>query len=156
MDVPGYLPRTAQEYGGIIRHGAKILHVFAEATVPMITIITRKGYRGAFDVMTSRHIGADLVYAWLTAEIAVMGPDGVVNIIFRREIERPKEKEKKRGQLVKEHHNKFANPYVAAGLGYVDKVICPRETRPLICKGLDMLENTRQRRPLKKHGNIPL
>jgi len=156
MDVPGYLPGTAQEYGGIIRHGAKILYAFAEATVPMITIITRKGYGGAFDVMASRHIGADLVYAWPTAEIAVMGPDGAINIIFRKEIARAKDKEKKRAQLVKEYRDKFANPYVAAGLGYVDKVIFPRETRSLICKGLDMLESKRQGRPPKKHGNIPL
>ncbi|NHI89178.1 MAG: methylmalonyl-CoA carboxyltransferase [Candidatus Thorarchaeota archaeon] len=156
MDVPGYLPGTAQEYGGIIRHGAKILYAFAEATVPMITIITRKGYGGAFDVMASRHIGADLVYAWPTAEIAVMGPDGAINIIFRKEIARAKDKEKKRAQLVKEYRGKFANPYVAAGLGYVDKVIFPRETRSLICKGLDMLESKRQNRPPKKHGNIPL
>ena len=156
MDVPGYLPGTAQEYGGIIRHGAKILYAFAEATVPMITIITRKGYGGAFDVMASRHIGADLVYAWPTAEIAVMGPDGAINIIFRKEIARAKDKEKKRAQLVKEYRDKFANPYVAAGLGYVDKVIFPRETRSLICKGLDMLESKRQNRPPKKHGNIPL
>ena len=156
MDVPGYLPGTAQEYGGIIRHGAKILYAFAEATVPMITIITRKGYGGAFDVMASRHIGADLVYAWPTAEIAVMGPDGAINIIFRKEIEAAKNKEKKRAQLVKEYRGKFANPYVAAGLGYVDKVIFPRETRSLICKGLDMLESKRQNRPPKKHGNIPL
>ena len=156
MDVPGYLPGTAQEYGGIIRHGAKILYAFAEATVPMITIITRKGYGGAFDVMASRHIGADLVYAWPTAEIAVMGPDGAINIIFRKEIARAKDKEKKRAQLVKEYRDKFANPYVAAGLGYVDKVIFPRETRLLICKGLDMLESKRQNRPPKKHGNIPL
>jgi acetyl-CoA carboxylase carboxyltransferase component len=156
MDVPGYLPGTAQEYGGIIRHGAKILYAFAEATVPMITIITRKGYGGAFDVMASRHIGADLVYAWPTAEIAVMGPDGAINIIFRKEIKRAKDKAKKRAQLVKEYRDKFANPYVAAGLGYVDKVIFPRETRSLICKGLDMLESKRQSRPPKKHGNIPL
>jgi len=156
MDVPGYLPGTAQEYGGIIRHGAKILYAFAEATVPMITIITRKGYGGAFDVMASRHIGADLVYARPTAEIAVMGPDGAINIIFRKEIAKAKDKEKKRAQLVKEYRDKFANPYVAAGLGYVDKVIFPRETRSLICKGLDMLESKRQSRPPKKHGNIPL
>jgi acetyl-CoA carboxylase carboxyltransferase component len=156
MDVPGYLPGTAQEYGGIIRHGAKILYAFAEATVPMITVITRKGYGGAFDVMASRHIGADLVYAWPTAEIAVMGPDGAINIIFRKEIAKAKDKEKKRAQLVKEYRDKFANPYVAAGLGYVDKVIFPRETRSLICQGLNMLESKRQARPPKKHGNIPL
>jgi acetyl-CoA carboxylase carboxyltransferase component len=156
MDVPGYLPGTAQEWGGIIRHGAKILYAFAEATVPMITIITRKGYGGAFDVMASKAIGADLVYAWPTAEIAVMGPDGAINIIFRKEIEAAKNKEKKREELVKEYREKFANPYVAAGLGYIDKVIFPRETRSLICKGLNMLESKRQGRPPKNHGNIPL
>jgi acetyl-CoA carboxylase carboxyltransferase component len=156
MDVPGYLPGTAQECGGIIRHGAKILYAFAEATVPMITIITRKGYGGAFDVMASKAIGADLVYAWPTAEIAVMGPDGAINIIFRKEIDAAKDKEKKRAELVKEYREKFANPYVAAGLGYIDKVIFPRETRPLICSGLEMLESKRKTRPPKKHGNIPL
>jgi acetyl-CoA carboxylase carboxyltransferase component len=156
MDVPGYLPGTAQEWGGIIRHGAKILYAFAEATVPMITIITRKGYGGAFDVMSSKHIGADLVFAWPTAEIAVMGPDGAINIIFRREIEKAKDKEKRRAELVEEYREKFANPYVAAGLGYVDKVIFPRETRLMICRGLDMLASKRQSRPPKKHGNIPL
>ncbi|MGY5859977.1 MAG: carboxyl transferase domain-containing protein [Candidatus Thorarchaeota archaeon] len=156
MDVPGYLPGTTQEWGGIIRHGAKILYAFAEATVPMITIVTRKGYGGAFDVMASKHIGADLVYAWPTAEIAVMGPDGAINIIFRKEIAAAKDKEKKRAELVKDYRDKFANPYIAAGLGYIDKVIFPRETRPLICKGLDVLSSKRQSRPPKKHGNIPL
>lgn len=156
MDVPGYLPGTTQEWGGIIRHGAKILYAFAEATVPMITIVTRKGYGGAFDVMASKHIGADLVYAWPTAEIAVMGPDGAINIIFRKEIAVAKDKEKKRAELVKDYRDKFANPYIAAGLGYIDKVIFPRETRVLICKGLDVLSSKRQSRPPKKHGNIPL
>ncbi|NHJ12974.1 MAG: methylmalonyl-CoA carboxyltransferase [Candidatus Thorarchaeota archaeon] len=156
MDVPGYLPGTAQEYGGIIRHGAKILYAFAEATVPKITIITRKGYGGAFDVMSSRHIGADLVYAWPGSEIAVMGPDGAINIIFRDEIKKAKDKEKKRAELVKEYRDRFANPYIAAGLGYIDKVIFPHETRLLICKGLDVLSSKRQSRPPKKHGNIPL
>ena len=156
MDVPSYLPGTTQEWGGIIRHGAKILYAFAEATVPMITIVTRKGYGGAFDVMASKHIGADLVYAWPTAEIAVMGPDGAINIIFRKEIAAAKDKEKKRAELVKDYRDKFANPYIAAGLGYIDKVIFPRETRGLICKGLDVLSSKRQSRPPKKHGNIPL
>jgi len=156
MDVPGYLPGTTQEWGGIIRHGAKILYAFAEATVPMITIVTRKGYGGAFDVMSSKAIGADLVYAWPTAEIAVMGPDGAINIIFRKEIEAAKDKKKKREILTKDYRDKFANPYVAAGLGYIDKVIFPREPRPLICRGLDMLASKRQSRPPKKHGNIPL
>ncbi len=156
MDVPGYLPGTAQEWGGIIRHGAKILYAFAEATVPKITVITRKGYGGAFDVMSSRHIGADLVFAWPTAEIAVMGPDGAINIVFRKEIDEAADKEKKRAELTEEYRRRFANPYVAAGLGYIDKVIFPHETRPLICKGLDALSGKRQYRPPKKHGNIPL
>ena len=156
MDVPGYLPGTAQEWGGIIRHGAKILYAYAEATVPLITIITRKAYGGAYDVMSSKHIGADLVYAWPTAEIAVMGPDGAINIIFRREIAEAKDKDKKRAELVAEYREQFANPYIVAGLGYIDKVIFPRETRGLICKGLDMLASKRQSRPPKKHGNIPL
>ncbi len=156
MDVPGYLPGTNQEWGGIIRHGAKILYAFAEATVPKITIVTRKGYGGAFDVMSSKHIGADLVYAWPGAEIAVMGPDGAINIIFRKEIAAAKDPEKKRAELSKEYRDKFANPYVAAGLGYIDKVIFPHETRSLICKGLNILESKRQSRPPKKHGNIPL
>jgi len=156
MDVPGYLPGTAQEWGGIIRHGAKILYAFAEATVPLITIITRKGYGGAYDVMSSKHIGADLVYAWPGSQIAVMGPDGAINIIFRKEIGEAKDKEKKRAELVKEYKEQFANPYIAAGLGYIDKVIYPRETRKLICDGLDLLASKRQNRPPKKHGNIPL
>ncbi len=156
MDLPGYLPGTAQEWGGIIRHGAKILYAFAEATVPLIIIITRKGYGGAFDVMSSRRIGADLVYAWPTAEIAVMDPDGATNIIFRKEIEVEKDKKKKRAEFVKEHRDKVANPYVAAGLGYIDRVIFPHETRPVICSGLEMLASKRKSRPPKKHGNIPL
>jgi acetyl-CoA carboxylase carboxyltransferase component len=156
MDVPGYLPGTAQEWGGIIRHGAKILYAFAEATVPLITIITRKGYGGAYDVMSSKHIGADLVYAWPGSQIAVMGPDGAINIIFRKEIAAAKNKDKKRAELAKEYKEQFANPYIAAGLGYIDKVIYPRETRKLICNGLDLLASKRQNRPPKKHGNIPL
>jgi len=156
MDVPGYLPGTAQEWGGIIRHGAKILYAFAEASVPLITIITRKGYGGAYDVMSSKHIGADLVYAWPGSRIAVMGPDGACNIIHRKEIEAAKNPEKKRAELVTEYREQFDNPYIAAGLGYIDKVIYPRETRGLICKGLNLLTSKRQNRPPKKHGNIPL
>ena len=156
MDVPGYLPGTAQEWGGIIRHGAKILYAYAEATVPLITIITRKGYGGAYDVMSSKHIGADLVYAWPGSQIAVMGSDGATNIIFRKEIKAAKDKKNKRAELAKEYKDQFANPYIAAGLGYIDKVIYPRETRQLICKGLDLLASKRQNRPPKKHGNIPL
>ncbi len=156
MDVPGYLPGSEQEWGGIIRHGAKILYAYAEATVPLITIITRKGYGGAYDVMSSRHIGADLVFAWPGAEIAVMGPQGACNIIFRKEIAAADDPEAKRAELVEEYREKFANPYVAAGLGYIDKVIFPHETRLMICKGLDVLATKRQSRPAKKHGNIPL
>ncbi|MHA1771867.1 MAG: acyl-CoA carboxylase subunit beta [Candidatus Thorarchaeota archaeon] len=156
MDVPGYLPGTAQEWGGIIRHGAKILYAFSEATVPKITIITRKAYGGAYDVMSSKNIGADLVYAWPTAEIAVMGPQGACNIIFRKEIKAAKDPEKKRQELIADYREKFANPYIAAGLGYIDKVILPHETRPLICKGLDAISSKRKTRPPKKHGNIPL
>ncbi len=156
MDVPGYLPGTAQEWGGIIRHGAKILYAFAEATVPLITIITRKGYGGAYDVMSSKHIGADLVYAWPGSQIAVMGSDGATNIIHRKEIAAAKDKVKMRAELANEYKDQFANPYIAAGLGYIDKVIYPRETRGLICKGLDLLASKRQNRPPKKHGNIPL
>jgi propionyl-CoA carboxylase beta chain len=156
MDVPGYLPGTAQEWGGIIRHGAKILYAFAEATVPLITIITRKGYGGAYDVMSSKHIGADLVYAWPDSRIAVMGPDGACNIIHRKEISDAENPDKKRAELAKEYKDQFDNPYIAAGLGYIDKVIYPRETRGLICNGLDLLASKRQNRPPKKHGNIPL
>jgi acetyl-CoA carboxylase carboxyltransferase component len=139
-----------------MNRSAKILYAFAEATVPMITIITRRSYGGAFDVKASKAIGADLVYAWPTAETAVMGPDGAIKIIFRKEIADAKNTEKKRAELVREYRDKFANPYIAAGLGYIDKVIFPHETRPLICKGLDMLASKRQSRPPKKHGNIPL
>ena len=138
MDVSGFLLGTAQEWGGIISHGTKILYAFAEATVPKITIITRTGYGGVYDVMLSRRIDSDLVHAWPTAEITVMGPDGAINIIFRNEIEAAKDKEKKREELLKEYREKFANPYVAAGLEYIDKVIFPREMRPLICSGLEI------------------
>ncbi|MEM2141889.1 MAG: acyl-CoA carboxylase subunit beta, partial [Candidatus Thorarchaeota archaeon] len=156
VDVPGFLPGTNQEYRGIIKHGAKIIYAYCEATVPKIAVVVRKAYGGAYDVMSSKHHGGDINLAYPTAEIAVMGPEGAVNIIFRKEIEAAKDKEKKREELVREYRAKFANPYVAAGLGYIDKVILPRETRPLICRGLDMLETKRKTRPPKKHGNIPL
>ncbi|MHA1735268.1 MAG: acyl-CoA carboxylase subunit beta [Candidatus Thorarchaeota archaeon] len=156
MDVPGYLPGTAQEWGGIIRHGAKILYVFSEATVPKITIITRKAYGGAYDVMSSKNLGADLVLAWPTAEIAVMGPQGACNIIFRKEIKAAKDPEAKRQELIAQYREKFANPYIAAELGYIDKVVLPHETRPLICKGLEVFASKRKSLPPKKHGNIPL
>ncbi len=156
MDVPGYLPGTAQEWGGIIRHGAKILYAFSEATVPKITVITRKAYGGAYDVMSSKNLGADLVLAWPTAEIAVMGPQGACNIIFRKEIQAAKDPDAKRQELIAQYRAKFANPYVAAELGYIDKVVLPHETRPLICQGLELFSSKRKSRPPKKHGNIPL
>lgn len=156
VDVPGYLPGTAQEYGGIIKHGAKLLYAFAEATVPKITIITRKAYGGAYDVMSSKHIRADVNFAYPTAEIAVMGPDGAVNIVFRKELENASNPEEMRARLVKEYRDKFASPWKAAELGYIDEVIKPEDTRPRIISALEMLKNKRDRNPPKKHGNIPL
>ncbi len=155
-DVPGFLPGTQQEYGGIIKHGAKLLFAFAEATVPKITVITRKAYGGAYCVMASKHIRTDVNYAWPTAEVAVMGPEGAVNIVYKRELEKAKDKEKKRAELVEEFREKFANPYVAAERGYVDAVIRPRETRKKLIDALEMLETKRDKNPPKKHGNIPL
>ncbi len=156
VDVPGFLPGTAQEHGGIIRHGAKLLYAYCEATVPKITVITRKGYGGAYDVMGSKHVRGDINYAWPSAEIAVMGPEGAVNIVFRREIAAAEDPESKREQLAEEYRAKFANPYVAAGRGYVDDVIEPHETRPRLINALQMLQNKRDSNPPKKHGNIPL
>jgi acetyl-CoA carboxylase carboxyltransferase component len=155
-DVPGFLPGVAQEHGGIIRHGAKLLYAYCEATVPKITIITRKAYGGAYCTMNSRHIRGDLVYAWPTAEIAVMGPDGAVNLVFRRQIEAAEDPDATRQRLIREYSEKFANPYVAASLGYVDDVIEPAETRSKLVAGLEMLKNKRDTNPPKKHGNIPL
>jgi propionyl-CoA carboxylase beta subunit len=155
-DVPGFLPGTQQEYGGIIKHGAKLLFAFAEATVPKITVITRKAYGGAYCVMASKHIRTDVNYAWPTAEVAVMGPEGAVNIVYKRELEKAKDKDKKRAELVEEFREKFANPYVAAERGYVDAVIRPRETRKKLIDALEMLETKRDKNPPKKHGNIPL
>jgi len=151
VDVPGFLPGTAQEFGGIIKHGAKLLYAFAEATVPKITIITRKAYGGAYDVMSSKHIGADVNYAYPTAEIAVMGSEGAINIIFRNKLT---EKDKK--DAVKEYKNTFANPYKAAALGYIDEVIYPKQTRFKIVQALEMTQNKTKSHPAKKHGNIPL
>jgi propionyl-CoA carboxylase beta chain len=156
VDVPGFLPGTAQEYGGIIRNGAKLLYAYCEATVPKITLITRKGYGGAYDVMCSKHIRADLNFAWPTAEIAVMGPAGAVNIIFRKQIKDSPEPEKTRERLVEEYTEKFANPYIAAERGYVDDVVEPRRTRPVLINALESMLNKRESRPPKKHGNIPL
>jgi len=155
-DVPGFLPGVAQEHGGIIRNGAKLLYAYCEATVPKITIITRKAYGGAYDVMSSKHIRGDISYAWPTAEIAVMGPDGAVNIIFRKEIAAAEDPEAERARLVQEYRDKFANPYIAAARGYIDDVIEPRETRPRLIEALKMLQNKRDSNPAKKHGNIPL
>jgi propionyl-CoA carboxylase beta chain len=151
VDVPGFLPGTAQEFGGIIKHGAKLLYAFAEATVPKITIITRKAYGGAYDVMSSKHIGADVNFAYPTAEIAVMGPAGAVNIIFKDKLS---EKDKK--QAVEDYKKTFASPYKAAALGYIDEIIYPKQTRYKIIQALDMTQNKAQSNPPKKHGNIPL
>ncbi len=156
VDVPGFLPGTGQEHGGIIRHGAKLLYAYCEATVPKITLITRKAYGGAYDVMSSKHIRSDLNLAWTSAELAVMGPEGAVNIIFRKELADAKDPEKRRAELVAEYREKFAHPYIAAARGYVDDIIEPRFTRPRIINGLEMLSNKRDANPAKKHGNIPL
>ena len=156
VDVPGFLPGVAQEHGGIIRNGAKLLYAYCEATVPKITIITRKAYGGAYDVMSSKHIRGDISYAWPTAEIAVMGPEGAVNIIFRRQIAEAEDPEAVRQRLVAEYRERFANPYVAAARGYIDDVIEPHETRPRLIEALQMLQNKRDANPPKKHGNIPL
>jgi propionyl-CoA carboxylase beta chain len=155
-DVPGFLPGVAQEHGGIIRHGAKILYAFAEATVPKITVITRKAYGGAYCVMASKHIRADVNYAYPTAEIAVMGPEGAVRIVHKRELDSAEDPEQLAAAKVKEFREKFANPYVACEKGYLDGVIEPRLTRPKLIAALHMLENKRDVNPPKKHGNIPL
>jgi propionyl-CoA carboxylase beta chain len=150
--VPGFLPGTAQEYGGIIKHGAKLLFAFAEATVPKVTVITRKAYGGAYDVMSSKHIRGDVNYAWPTAEIAVMGPKGAVEIIFRQDLGDPKAIEER----TEDYRQKFANPFVAASRGYLDDVIMPRNTRRRLIRALAMLRNKQLANPLKKHDNIPL
>ena len=166
-DVPGFLPGTQQEYGGIIRHGAKLLYAFAEATVPKMTVITRKAYCGAYCVMSSKHIRTDVNYAWPTAEIAVMGPEGAVNIVYKRELERAAQMgkneaertqilERERSKKIEDFRERFANPYVAAERGYVDAVIRPRETRKKLIDALEMLDTKREKNPPKKHGNIPL
>ena len=156
VDVPGFLPGTDQEYGGIIRHGAKLLYAYAEATVPKVTVITRKAYGGAYDVMASKHIRADVNLAYPTAEVAVMGAEGAVDIIYRREIAGADDPAARRAELIAEYRERFANPFRVAALGYIDAVIPPRETRPRICRALRMLGNKRQKLPPKKHGNIPL
>jgi propionyl-CoA carboxylase beta chain len=156
VDVPGFLPGTAQEWGGIIRHGAKLLYAYCEATVPKLTVITRKAYGGAYDVMSSKHVRADFNFAWPTAEVAVMGPDGAVNIIFRSELATADDPEARRGELIAEYRERFANPYTAAERGYVDDVIEPRRTRPVLIDALQTAITKRERRPPRKHGNIPL
>jgi propionyl-CoA carboxylase beta chain len=156
VDVPGFLPGTAQEWGGIITHGAKLLYAFAEATVPKVTVITRKAYGGAYDVMASKHIRADVNFAYPSAEIAVMGPEGAVNIIFRNELQKAKDPDAERARLVAEYREKFANPYKAAELGYIDEVIRPEQTREKLIRALEMLKDKRQENLPRKHGNIPL
>ena len=156
VDVPGFLPGTAQEWGGIIRHGAKLLYAYAEATVPKLAVITRKAYGGAYDVMSSKHIRADFNFAWPTAEVAVMGPEGAVNIVFRGELEESVDPEARRAELIEDYRERFANPYVAAERGYVDDVIEPRRTRPMLADALETALTKRERRPSRKHGNIPL
>jgi len=155
-DVPGFLPGTEQEWNGIIRHGAKLLYAYAEATVPKLTVITRKSYGGAYDVMGSKHLGADMNFAWPTAEVAVMGAEGAVNIIYRREIAAAEDPAAQRAQRMEEYKAHFANPYIAAERGYIDDVIVPRETRPKLIEALGMLQTKRQQGPRRKHGNIPL
>ncbi len=155
-DVPGFLPGTNQEHHGIIRSGAKLLYAYCEATVPKLTVITRKAYGGAYCVMSSKHIRSDVNFAWPTAEIAVMGPDGAVSIIFRKELDAADDPVQRKAELVAEYKEKFANPYVAAQRGYVDEVIEPKKTRPHLINALEMLSNKRDSNPAKKHGNIPL
>jgi propionyl-CoA carboxylase beta chain len=156
VDVPGFLPGTAQEWGGIIRHGAKLLYAFAEATVPKLTVITRKAYGGAYDVMSSKHIRADVNVAWPSAEVAVMGPEGAVNIVFRQEIDEADDPEERRAELIADYKERFANPYSAAERGYVDDVIEPRRTRPYLVRALEATLTKREPAPKRKHGNIPL
>src|SRR2546425_973128 len=156
VDVPGFLPGTSQEWGGIIRHGAKLLYAFTEATVPKITVITRKAYGGAYDVMASKHMLADFNFAWPTAEVAVMGPEGAVNIIYRRDIAGSPTPEERRGKLMQDYKARFANPYTAAERGYIDDVIVPHETRPKLIVALETLQSKRETGPKRKHGNIPL
>ncbi|MCB9556987.1 MAG: acyl-CoA carboxylase subunit beta [Deltaproteobacteria bacterium] len=156
VDVPGFLPGTEQEYGGIIRHGAKLLYAFAEATVPKVTLITRKAYGGAYDVMASKHIRADINYAYPSAEVAVMGSEGAVNILYRKELAEAKDPEARRAELIAEYRKTFANPYRVADLGYIDELIVPRDTRRWLSAALQMLRNKRQENPPRKHGNIPL
>ena len=155
-DVPGFLPGTGQEHGGIIRHGAKLLFAYCEATVPKLTVITRKAYGGAYDVMSSKHVRGDYNVAWPSAELAVMGAEGAVNVLYRDRITKAKDADAERKQLVGEYNEKFANPWIAAELGYLDDVIDPRETRPKLIAALELLATKRQALPFKKHSNLPL
>ena len=156
VDVPGFLPGVGQEHNGIIKHGAKLLYAYCEATVPKLTVITRKAYGGAYDVMSSKHVGGDINFAWPTAEIAVMGAEGAVNIIFKDEIAAANDPVAERARLIAEYESEFNNPYAAAARGYVDAVILPSETRPRLISALEMLADKRDTNPRKKHGNIPL
>jgi propionyl-CoA carboxylase beta chain len=156
VDVPGFLPGTDQEWNGIIRRGAKLIYAYCEATVPKVTVIIRKAYGGAYDVMGSKHLGADMNFAWPTAQIAVMGAQGAVNILYRRELAEAEDPELRRRELVMEYEDRLANPYIAAERGYVDAVIQPHDTRVSVVRALRALRNKRQTLPPKKHGNIPL
>ena len=156
VDVPGFLPGTTQEYGGIIRHGAKLLYAFAEATVPKVTLITRKAYGGAYDVMSSKHIRADFNFAWPSAEIAVMGPDGAVSIVYREEMAKADDPEAVKREYAEKYRDLFSNPFKAAELGYIDAVIAPEQTRARLVAALEVLQSKRDSNPPKKHGNIPL
>jgi acetyl-CoA carboxylase carboxyltransferase component len=156
VDVPGFLPGVDQEYGGIIRHGAKLLYAYCESTVPRIQVITRKAYGGAYVVMNSKSIGADLAYAWPTAELAVMGPQGAVEIVYRRELQNAADPVARRAELVNEYTEKYSNPYAAAERGYIDDVIDPADTRIKLIAGLSMLQSKREELPRRKHGNMPL
>ena len=156
VDVPGFMPGTDQEYGGIIRHGAKLLYAYCESTVPRIQIITRKAYGGAYVVMNSKSIGADLAFAWPSAELAVMGPQGAVDIVYRRELATSADPAARRAELVEEYTERFANPYLAAERGYVDDVIDPADTRAVLARSLDLLRSKREELPKRKHGNVPL
>jgi propionyl-CoA carboxylase beta chain len=156
VDVPGFLPGTTQEFGGIIRHGAKLLYAFSEATVPKLTVITRKAYGGAYCVMCSKHIGADLNAAWPLAEVAVMGAEAAVGVLYRRELADSADPKARAAELTREYRERFANPYEVAARGYIDAVIEPHETRPWLIKGLEMCLSKREVGPTRKHGNIPL
>jgi len=156
VDTPGYMPGTTQEHGGIIRHGAKVLYAYSEATVPKISVILRKAYGGAYIAMCSRHLGADAVFAYPQAEIAVMGADGAVNIVFAKEIESSENPEETRKKKIEEYKTQFSNPYIAAERGYVDDVINPKDTRKVVAKTLEFLRSKSEDTPQKKHGNIPL